>query len=148
MAQTRPQEEAAELDGGPGIAIEPEKTLEQKFAESAKREPTVLQAAAFAVVGTRIENGESHCRFSTSSRPSVPRYWSASKGDCVAQAIVEEDCPRKGRKDTETECRPAPTWLDITHIARPCQAPRIPSVFSVLSVVKLSSCPGCGFANG
>jgi hypothetical protein len=31
--------------------------------------------------------------------------------DCVARAIVEEDCPRKGRKDTEMECRPAPTRL-------------------------------------
>jgi hypothetical protein len=42
----------------------------------------VLQAAAVAVVGTRIGNGDNHCQFSTSSRssrPSVPRYWSASK---------------------------------------------------------------------
>jgi hypothetical protein len=34
-------------------------------------------------------------------------------GRCEVQAIVEEDRPRKERKDTETEKRQAPTRLDV-----------------------------------
>jgi hypothetical protein len=71
------------------------------------------------------------------------------EGDREAQAIVEEDRPRKERKDTETECRPDPTRLDVTPCRTALPTRRIPSVFSVLSVVKSSSfLSGCGFANG
>jgi hypothetical protein len=56
-----------------------------------------------------------------------------------AQAIVEEDRPRKERKDTEMECRPDPIRLDVTPCRTALSTPCIPSVFSVLSVVKSSS---------
>jgi hypothetical protein len=71
------------------------------------------------------------------------------EGRCEAQAIVEEDRPRKARKDTEKECRPAPTRPDVPPSRTALSAPCVPSVFSVLSVVKFSSfLSGCGFANG
>jgi hypothetical protein len=69
------------------------------------------------------------------------------KGDCEAQAIVEDDRPRKERKDTETESRPAPTRLGGPPCRTALSTPCIPSVFSVLSVAKSSSfLSGCGFA--
>ena len=71
------------------------------------------------------------------------------EGRCEAHSIVEEDRPRKARKDTETECRPAPTRPDVPPSRTALSAPCVPSVFSVLSVVKFSFfLSGCGFANG
>ena len=70
-----------------------------------------------------------------------------AEGGRKSQTDVEHDCPRKG-KDTETESQPAPTGLDVTSSRTAPSTPCIASVFSVLSVVKFSSCPGCGFANG
>jgi hypothetical protein len=52
---------------------------------------------------------------------------------------------RKERKDTETESRPAPTRVDVTPSRTALSTPCIPSVPSVLSVVKSSSfLSGCG----
>jgi hypothetical protein len=47
------------------------------------------------------------------------------EGRCEAQAIVEEDRPRKERKDTETERRQAPTRLDEPIQPRITPIPRI-----------------------
>jgi hypothetical protein len=52
---------------------------------------------------------------------------------------------RKELKETETESRPDPTRLDVTPCRNALPTRRIPSVFSVLSVVKSSSfLSGCG----
>jgi hypothetical protein len=71
------------------------------------------------------------------------------EGDCEGQPLIEEDRPRKGRKDTETESRFAPTRLDVTQSRTALSTLCIPSVLSVLSVVKSSSfLSGCWFADG
>jgi hypothetical protein len=68
------------------------------------------------------------------------------EGDCVARAIVEEDCPRKGRKDTEME-KPASSnraWRPAGSL-RPVDLPAFLPCFPFFPWSNfLPSCPAAG----
>jgi hypothetical protein len=91
-----------------------------------ERKPIVLQAAAFVVVGTRIENGESHCQFLTtsrSSRPSVPRYWSASKAIASPKPSSKRIVHGRNGRTRKRKAGQTRQGLAARRAAPPCRPP-------------------------